>query len=114
MNAQGVGKNRTQATLIPVHPGSMPCLPRLLCMANRGPNTNGSQFFITLPESGTPHLNGKHVCVQREKLGVTPSLCILTSYTGVLVFRSVFGRVVTGRSLTCRWWHRGCSAADSP
>jgi peptidyl-prolyl cis-trans isomerase A (cyclophilin A) len=32
--------------------------PYLLAMANSGPNTNGSQFFITVGR--TPHLNRRH------------------------------------------------------
>ncbi|ORX34838.1 cyclophilin-like domain-containing protein [Kockovaella imperatae] len=35
----------------------------LLVMANRGPNTNGSQWFVTLAPA--PHLTGKHVVFGR-------------------------------------------------
>lgn len=44
--------------------------PGVIAMANSGPNTNGSQFFITVSGSETSQLNGRHTVFGRVTKGM--------------------------------------------
>ncbi len=55
--------------------------PLLLAMANKGPNTNGSQFFITV--APTPWLNGHHTIFGTVKSGADAVRKLELTPTGV-------------------------------
>ena len=54
--------------------------PGLLAMANAGPNTNGSQFFLTVAE--TPWLTGKHTIFGEVTEGYEVVEAIASAATG--------------------------------
>ena len=83
----GTGMGGTEAIPDEFHPSLKFDVPGRLAMANAGPNTGSSQFFIT---EGTPsHLTGKH---------------------------TIFGQVISGQELVEKIARvpRGASGQDKP
>lgn len=56
-----------------------------ICMANAGPNTNGSQFFIVTKKEGCDWLNGKHTVFGKVTAGMDIAHAIEKKGNGVKI-----------------------------
>ncbi len=56
-----------------------------ICMANAGPNTNGSQFFIVTKEDGCDWLDGKHTVFGKVVKGMEVAHAIEKKGNGVKI-----------------------------
>jgi len=67
IQAGNVARTGTFNSITPFQDEIVPSLrfdrPGMLAMANSGPNTNRTQFFISI--AAAPHLNGKHTIFGR-------------------------------------------------
>jgi len=79
-----------------VHPDDM-FKPGLLAMANSGPNTNGSQFFIT--EVATTHLNGRHTIFGEVVCGLDLVAKIARAGNGTTALKHV---AISNAAPTCK------------
>lgn len=57
-------------------PNNLQMTQGVIAMANRGPNTNGSQFFIVTSPEGTPWLQGRHTIFGKVTAGLDIALAI--------------------------------------
>ena len=53
-----------------IPPNGHKCDQYVIAMANSGPDTNGSQFFIVTAKGGAPHLNGRHTVFGKVTKGL--------------------------------------------